>query len=332
MNTLNFCTYIRIFAMMSIVLCHTVAQHDNPYVQMSAQFFNIGVLIFFCLSGFLFGRKGMNTSTCEWYKRRLKRIYIPWLLFVAVLGVIHFVQGHDILTWNWAKLILGIQGTEVGVQGAGHTWFITCLLLCYALTPLLSSIILRVKPRIVCIILACAPIALAIFPMRIFTLLSPVCWYGIAFIAGTKYNDNWLTLRNGMIAMAVAICSLALRFIVRIMVGSSFLHENFNISETFLYDKLCVSYTQFIAALGIMLFLAVLFKGSKVGLMGKYVNDISFEIYLYHYMLCVGPISLFVHEMSWTVSTLLVIVCAAGIATVAHALTDRLTRLMPSNK
>ena len=137
MNTLNFCTYIRIFAMMSIVLCHTVAQHDNPYVQMSAQFFNIGVLIFFCLSGFLFGRKGMNTSTCEWYKRRLKRIYIPWLLFVAVLGGVHLVQGHDILTWNWARLVLGIQGTEVGVQGAGHTWFITCLLLCYALTPIL---------------------------------------------------------------------------------------------------------------------------------------------------------------------------------------------------
>lgn len=296
--------------MVSIILCHVVVHYPNVYVQMSSQFFCIGVQIFFCLSGFLLGLQGQIQSIGIWYKKRLKRIYIPWLLFVIVLGFVHFIQGSDLLTWNWLRLLLGLQGADVGVPGAGHTWFITSLLLCYLVTPLLSICVKRINPIPISIILAIIPVGLAILPMKVFMLLHPICWYGIAYVAGNTYNVRWLTRRNGIIALAVAFVALALRLVVRHMTDNPLV-----------YDKLCVNYTQFVAAVGIMFCLAVLFKERHVRKVGSYVSDISFELYLYHYMLCAGPISIFALGWPWIWSTLLFAGCVMGMAAAAHFLT-----------
>lgn len=296
--------------MVSIILCHVVVHHPNVYVQMSSQFFCIGVQIFFCLSGFLLGIQGQIQSIGVWYKKRLKRIYIPWLLFVLVLGCIHFIRGNDLLTWNWLRLLLGLQGADVGVPGAGHTWFITSLLLCYMVTPLLSACVKRVTPIPIIIVLSIFPVVLAIFPMREFMLIHPICWYGIAYIAGYTYNARWLTRRNGIIALAVTCVALAIRLAVRHITD-----------DPFVYNKLCVNYTQFVAAVGIMFFLAVVFRKRHVGKLGRYVSDISFELYLYHYMLCAGPICIFALGLPWIWSVLLFGVCGMGMAAAAHFLT-----------
>ena len=51
----NFATWLRVAGMVSILLCHFVQQSHNALLNMSAQFFNIGVEFFIILSGFLFG-------------------------------------------------------------------------------------------------------------------------------------------------------------------------------------------------------------------------------------------------------------------------------------
>ncbi len=54
----DFVTWLRAFAVVSILLCHYVPESTNAYIQMSAQLFNIGVNIFFIISGFCFGLQG----------------------------------------------------------------------------------------------------------------------------------------------------------------------------------------------------------------------------------------------------------------------------------
>lgn len=297
--------------MVSIILCHLASQHSCQYVQMSAQFFNIGVQMFFCLSGFLFGTQGQIKSVGEWYKRRIKRIYIPWLLFVAFLTIIHLLKGNDIITWKWAKLVLGLQGTIVGVQGAGHTWFVTSMLICYAITPVLNVLCASFNRKWIVTFLLVLPIAFALLPIKYFTFLCPICWYGIAYVVGQTFDEHWLNARNGMIALVIAMVTLSIRFAIR-----------FITDDMFWYDKLCVSYTQFIAACGLMFFVASLFKESQAGAPGKYISDISFELYLYHYMLCVGPIRVFALGLPWMGSSIIVIASAFGMASVAHLLTN----------
>ena len=55
---LSFVTWLRAIGVIFILLCHYVQQSQNAILNISAQFFNIGVELFIILSGFLFGIRG----------------------------------------------------------------------------------------------------------------------------------------------------------------------------------------------------------------------------------------------------------------------------------
>ena len=56
-NRQEFVGYLRVFAMLLIVLCHLSSESTNGIILKMAQFFNVGVEIFFLISGYLFGLK-----------------------------------------------------------------------------------------------------------------------------------------------------------------------------------------------------------------------------------------------------------------------------------
>lgn len=69
------------FAVVSILLCHYISESSNVYLQMLAQFFNIGVNIFIIISRFCLGLQGEIRDVKYWYIKRLKRIYVPyWIM------------------------------------------------------------------------------------------------------------------------------------------------------------------------------------------------------------------------------------------------------------
>lgn len=136
---IEFINYLRVFAVISILLCHYMPESSNVYLQMSAQFFNIGVNIFIIISGFCLGLQGEITDVKLWYRKRLKRIYIPYWIFLFSLSVVYIIKKIKFNFLNWLSCILGIQGANVGVWGADHTWFITAILICYLVTPLISK-------------------------------------------------------------------------------------------------------------------------------------------------------------------------------------------------
>lgn len=71
----NFATWLRMAGMLSILLCHYVQQSQNAILNMSAQFFNIGVELFIILSGFLFGIRG-GTNRCKNLVQKTVRAYL----------------------------------------------------------------------------------------------------------------------------------------------------------------------------------------------------------------------------------------------------------------
>ncbi len=50
-----FASWLRAFAVLSILYCHLVAGAQSPLIRLTGAVFNIGVQIFVILSGFLFG-------------------------------------------------------------------------------------------------------------------------------------------------------------------------------------------------------------------------------------------------------------------------------------
>lgn len=305
--------------MISILLCHFVPHHPNAYVQMSAQFFNIGVQIFFILSGFLFGTQGEICDIRKWCTKRLIRIYIPWILFVVILAFIHITLGKNILTWNWLKLLFGLQGTHVGVEGAGQTWFVTCLLICYLATPILNQLSRHQQNVPLIITLAIWPALLAMLTNQaIFTLLSPLSWYGIAYLYGRHFNTNHINSKSGIIGLSLAIIALMGRFLIKTMT-----------TNTIVYDQIVVGYSQAIAAAGIIFSIAWLTKEKYPGKSILLFSSISFEIYLYHYMLSAGPISLFSLTPYWTINALIITLIASSIAYITNKIANSLSVHLP---
>lgn len=71
-------TYIRVFAMFSIILCHLFQTY---HLVGWSDIFNMGVQVFFVMSGFLYGYKQIDNWR-EWYIKRLKGFISPILFFL----------------------------------------------------------------------------------------------------------------------------------------------------------------------------------------------------------------------------------------------------------
>ena len=122
---------IRAIAMIMIVACHWLQARGN----LLAWHFNVGVDVFFALSGYCFGGKDID-DIGAFFKKRFLRILVPFYVFI-VLAIILF----NVFGCNTAiKDILRLFSIQTGVSGFGHIWFVPCILVLYLLTPYLQKL------------------------------------------------------------------------------------------------------------------------------------------------------------------------------------------------
>lgn len=288
----------------------------NAYIQMSAQLFNIGVNIFIIISGICFGLQGKIKNNETWYRKRLRRIFIPYEMFLLILASTYMITGRSFQAEKWISCIFGMQGANVGVLGADHTWFLTVILICYLITPLLSKIFCNAgEDRKKCLWMLVAsgimPAVLAYVPWIAFdTIGANVCFYIIAYWVGAELKNGFQFRKKYLWLYIIVILSA---FVVRF--GGRLLWDN-----TRFYNCIIVGYTQYIAAFGMLGVFAVIFAEKKSSKIIEWLCQISFEIYLYHYMFIVGPVSLMHTTNSWVISSVIVlsvtVVVAAGMHTV----------------
>ena len=91
-------------SMLMIISCHIMQYYDCEL----AWWFNVGVQIFLCISGFLYGQKNINNVT-DFYNKRLKKILIPYYLVFIPFGIIEFIFARDI---TLANLISSLGGGD----------------------------------------------------------------------------------------------------------------------------------------------------------------------------------------------------------------------------
>ena len=95
----------------------------------------MGVQLFLCISGFLYGYKNIENVT-DFYNKRLKKILIPYYLVFVSFGIVEFI--FDRVSFSVKSFILGLVLCSE-VNGAEHLWFIPTILMCYFITPLLQE-------------------------------------------------------------------------------------------------------------------------------------------------------------------------------------------------
>lgn len=274
--------YLRVISMLMIVLCHIVQQSTNPYIQITSQFFSVGVFIFFAISGFLYGGKkldnGENTYK-SWYINRWQKVLWPFYIFLIFLLLIYIILQKPIELKNWLFQFLNLQGLEIYVNGAEHLWFLTILAVCYLITPLLNEW-KKQKIRFSYIILLVLWIMVCVSTYFINTQLGIYLIYLIVYILGyiLGYKKPQIFSNKKRILLCAAVV-----FAVCVRLLTRFLWDG-----TPLYNVLCVGITQSVISIS-MLLLFLSFKFREVKLI-NFFDSISYEIYLVHYMFIVGPL------------------------------------------
>ncbi|MCF2660187.1 hypothetical protein JQM83_13475 [Parabacteroides distasonis] len=95
--------------MIMIVICHMLQYYDNEL----SRWFNVGVQIFFVISGFLYGSKYVHNPILFLKKAAIK-IFIPYYVFIFTTAGLYYLYHPDYITLNSFIRALTCSGTIKG--------------------------------------------------------------------------------------------------------------------------------------------------------------------------------------------------------------------------
>ena len=279
---------IRICGAAMIFLCHACNESGSPVGGMLGQLFNIGVPIFFILSGYLHGQKKAPKDKLKWYGRKLHRLLLPLYIFIATLAIVYLVAGLSIDLAIWGQTIIPICGlTQKYIPGCGQLWFLTHLLLCYLLTPLLQERVRLEKNGIA---------------------LMAVIWLAACVLLAYTVPPIWCTLLNSLLSYAAGFYVLP-HFLRRkhhygLLLGTAFLScccrlafRHFFDGTPF-YNSVATELCSLVLALSIIVFLFQVGKlfeaatNSSVKSCAAALGKRTYEFYLVHYIFLTGPLKM----------------------------------------
>lgn len=303
---------IRIISMLFVIIgCHLLSELNSPVLAKMGQFFNVGVFIFFFISGYLFGKKKIDNYK-KWYLDRFKKIIIPVYIFVFVYFAIAVILNKFHLQ-QFINCILNLEYYLGAPVGLGHLWFITIILLCYICTPVFKHISEKYYKSITMHIIG---VIIAIITSYIHPKLGRTMFYLYTYFLGInfKFFENFRFNKKAIILLAVF--SLIIRLI-----------GNYFWDNTIFYDIIIYSLTQTIIGICVFIyfFKFIAIKENKVI---NYMDSISFYLYITHYVFMVGPVRLMGMTNSMIANMCITLICGIASAIILmkihHKILERL--------
>lgn len=263
-----------------IISCHIMQYYDLEL----AWWFNVGVQIFLCISGFLYGQKNIDNAT-DFYNKRLRKILIPYYLVFITFGIIEFIFARDAFVAKDFAKGLFLCST---IKGAGHLWFIPTILMCYLMTPLLQGYRNKcVEDKRTIVFFSVMGVIITSVLIQGFTTFNPawICCYLIGYALGINEKHKYISEKVLMtITGVIAIAGNAIQIYCDYIANIDF--TGFGIIK---------NYNHVMLGAFIFMLLKVVFERIDLTGIGKLLNisdEYSFEMYLVHQLLILGPFSL----------------------------------------
>ena len=193
-----------------IVACHIMQYYENCL----AYWFNIGVQVFFIISGYLYCNKQVS-QPLRFLTRNWLKILIPCEIFLIGTLFAFYVVGVDLPPTKECIRVVLLSQT---IPGCGHLWFISQILFCYLSIPVLHGVRIEMsecgKARYVVIVSAIIAVICCIC-IGYRTHVRADCF--VCFIVGfflCDYNKRFASIDKTFIKLLIFSGGLA--FIVRI--------------------------------------------------------------------------------------------------------------------
>ena len=291
-------TTLRMLAMIGIVLTHLAQYYELGDIK---HVLRLGTPLFFLMSGFLYGQKQIN-QWGKFYYRRWKTLMIPvyiWIVIVGILSAILFSTHYS--AWQYITHIFNLAGLQnvtfmsngpayelftmggnlKSMSGMGHLWFMTFLMVCLFLVPLLQFVRNKFSqsrlwgkgwtPVCVMFLICCLGLYYGLF-----------LWYIGVFIIGYCVNKN-LILRS--VNVIYLISAIILIGGVCMILGHKFIGFT-DVYKSGIYQ---ISQTMIVCGvLGIVQYIFHRYPQLK-GLPS--VGNYTYCVYTVHYVFLVGILS-----------------------------------------
>ena len=269
-------SFIRVLAMFLIITCHFL----QAYGYSIAFLFNVGVQLFFFTSGFLYGKIEIS-NPWRFYKRRLLKIYLPYISFVSAILILQMILGlwkfsiRDVIIY-----LLNFQGfISTTVQGIHHLWFLSVLMICYVLAPILQRLINSKLWPFVLLIIVISIVEFA-FVQKMYSTYAWVLLFLVGMIYG-KYEQPHISLM-AIIGSALLLLGLFSCFCLDTLLNQIWAH--YSVWLHFVL-AICIFATSY--------YFIPKFCPPSINLkILKHIDSISYEVYLVHHPLILGPLSL----------------------------------------
>lgn len=180
MRKIEYIDFAKGYAIFTIVLYHAMQQLPlAPMLQKAIIFGGTGVHLFFLLSGFGLGLSKSAKSAGEFYRRRLVKIWLPYVLALTISLLAAFALdlfADGLPAWAAGVLLYQMFFEKYVHSFGGHFWFISAIVQFYLAFPALAWLKNRLGHR---------------WAFAAICLLASVAWWLLVFWLGKSHERIW---------------------------------------------------------------------------------------------------------------------------------------------
>ncbi len=308
---------IRFLAMIFIIACHIMQYYQCAL----AWWFNVGVQIFLCISGYLYGRK-KEIDDIKFYFKNFKKIYIGFLVVLIPFAVISYIRKTA------SALIILKSLLCVGkIPGGEHLWFIPTILLCYFLTPFFFRYFDKAALKNKMILSYLALMGLLFLVISLFTKHFYAAWiscYATGFFLArlTKMKKQYKLVCNLIITFMIIanFAYILIEYVYKL---------KFEGAMKTLYTYYC-EYTHLLLGVALFILLKKVFDSININderyfhihKLLKVSDKYSYEVYLIHQFLILGPLSMLKLTTVASLNIVIALICIFLLAYLANKISS----------
>ncbi len=330
----NRLTIIRAAAMLMVVFCHYVNWFEP--IAVFSNVFNVGALLFFVLSGFLYGQKEIANSR-KWLKRQFFKITAALYVYYGISAVILCSLGKlgKVNPYHVLFQLLNLRGfvnCGIGEMITGHLWFTSFILVCYLITPLLQKIRAKISAAqilLLIVLLSAADIGfvMAVKPFAFIMWLPGIITYIAAYFIGAFWQKRMRLSQYLMLTISM-VAVTGLKILAKLMSGRGSVLAEMIYSRFLSEDAHCILavWIFFTLYLGLGLFRHL---AERVYPTAKLLSKYSYEVYITHYLFLIGPLSLEKAMGNMLLNSLLFVTLTAVYAVFLHGISNWILKRIP---
>ncbi len=327
---------IRLISICFIVACHILQYYNNKW----AFILNIGVQFFLILSGFLYGLKYEKCDGKKFLKNLWKLVFDYFIVVTLVLLLNKIARGNN---FN-AQQIIKFYFAFFRIPGCEHFWYISLIIFCYLLTPILAAIVdscSRIKPAggVILKVVICFIISLVIkFYFSSFDVAWSMCFI-VPFLFAKDFTEN-KKIRYVFIVLTI-IGSLVGHYIkfykrdILLNLIKKFPFYFFNVQDLEYFIRDINALLSFMILFIVIKFcLQGLLKLKVVRTILNFSDKYSYDVYLTHQIFILGPLSILtaLNKVSIGFKIIITLLVVAGFTVFVCVLKNMIIKLINSIK